>query len=379
MWLKRSHRALKLLPSIPQHVGTFLRLGLQPELDDRQEIDLQEIYLMLRLQAAALAHSQQKQEQESAKTSPQSNVGVQHSWDAVKLRMKQSKTARFQPEGKVDEEEAAHEEQEEEEGEEEENDDEGESAPVTCDPVSVELQQLETEELISPATRKTPPIPPTPPYIFSTPCYSAEFIRKKCHSDYEYAIKPASHSTERHSSTCLMSQNRVDSQSAFHTPNLAEEIYRTPQTYSVFNSEMRHAVAQPSKLHQQLNDFELWRNKIDVNENVEEVTAEVGQPSFSSTPRNGPSRDAFIACSSRLEETGVKPKRSLNFAPLEDPPHPPNFFSRSKPSKEFVASLTAIFNSRQVDKNPPPTNDRTSIGNTMTQDDFTSRGIQCNV
>jgi len=169
MWLKRSHRALKLLPSIPQHVGTFLRLGLQPELDDRQEIDLQEIYLMLRLQAAALAHSQQKQEQESVKTSPQSNVGVQHSWDAVKLRMKQSKTARFQPEGKVDE--------EEEEGEEEENDDEGESAPVTCDPVSVELQQLETEELISPATRKTPPIPPTPPYIFSTPCYSAEFIR----------------------------------------------------------------------------------------------------------------------------------------------------------------------------------------------------------
>ena len=89
--------------------------------------------------------------------------------------------------------------------------------------------------------------------------------RKKCHSDYEYAIKPASHSTERHSSTCLMSQNRVDSQSAFHTPNLAEEIYRTPQTYSVFNSEMRHAVAQPSKLHQQLNDFELWRNKIDAS------------------------------------------------------------------------------------------------------------------
>ena len=95
MWLKRSHRALKLLPTIPQHVGTFLRLGLQPELKDRQEMDLQEIYLMLRLQAAALAHSQQKLEQDGCRKV----VDQQHSWDAVKERMKQpkSKTEHFQP------------------------------------------------------------------------------------------------------------------------------------------------------------------------------------------------------------------------------------------------------------------------------------------
>ena len=113
MWLKRSHRVLKLLPSIPQHVGTFLRLGLQPELEDRQEIDLQEIYLMLRLQAAALAHSQQKQEQENGKTVPQFDSGAQHSWNTVKQRMKQSKTAHFQLDEKVNQVEMDHEETEE--------------------------------------------------------------------------------------------------------------------------------------------------------------------------------------------------------------------------------------------------------------------------
>lgn len=117
------------------------------------------------------------------------------------------------------------------------------------------------------------------------------------------------------------------------------------------------------------------------NQNVE-MTAEVGQPSFSSTPRNnGNSRpnDTFMACSSTLEETGVKPKRALNFAPLDNPSQPPGFFSRNKPSKEFVASLTAIFNSRQVNRNPLPTSDLTAIGNTLSQDDFTSRGVQCKV
>ena len=186
MWLKRSHRALKLLPSIPQHVGTFLRLGLQPELGDRQEIDLQEIYLMLRLQAAALAHSQQKQEQDSGKPVPQSNVGVQHSWNTVKKRMKQSKTAHFQPdeieneeeqtaehEGEEDREEEEREEEEEEEGEGEEE----ESVPVTCEPISVDLEQLEADEQVSRVSRTTPPIPPTPSYMFSTPPYSGEFIR----------------------------------------------------------------------------------------------------------------------------------------------------------------------------------------------------------
>ena len=62
-----------------------------------------------------------------------------------------------------------------------------------------------------------------------------------------------------------MSQGRVDSRSAFHISNPAEEIFKTPHTYSVFSSEMRHAVAQPSKLHQQLDDFELWRTKIDAS------------------------------------------------------------------------------------------------------------------
>ena len=118
-----------------------------------------------------------------------------------------------------------------------------------------------------------------------------------------------------------------------------------------------------------------------VNENVEEMTVEMCQPSFSSTPRNGSKglSDTFMACSSTLEETGVKPKRSLNFNPLENTSEPPGFFSRNKPSKEFVASLTAIFNSRHVSRKTSTNTEHATIGNTLSQDDFTSRGVQCNV
>jgi len=55
--------------SVPFHVKRFLKLGLQPESKDRQEIDLQEIFLMLRIQAAAIQQSQQKMESDSHKSS----------------------------------------------------------------------------------------------------------------------------------------------------------------------------------------------------------------------------------------------------------------------------------------------------------------------
>lgn len=60
MWLKKTNRMLNPNEAIPTHIASFLNLGLQPKLEERQEIDLQEIYLMLRLQAAALARSQHK-------------------------------------------------------------------------------------------------------------------------------------------------------------------------------------------------------------------------------------------------------------------------------------------------------------------------------
>ena len=109
MWQRDSYNKqmmLQLGPAIPLHVGSFLKLGLQPELSERREIDLQEIYLMLRLQAAAISHIQQK-ETYSQRSSPSASVPVrmtsstpiplvfaktqiqpQHEWDAVKERMK---------------------------------------------------------------------------------------------------------------------------------------------------------------------------------------------------------------------------------------------------------------------------------------------------
>lgn len=81
-------------------------------------------------------------------------------------------------------------------------------------------------------------------------------------SHSEFAIKPASHTTERHSVTCLMShQDR--STSTYHTPPCQREELLKHNAYSGFNEEMRVAVAQPCKLHREVADFETWRTKID--------------------------------------------------------------------------------------------------------------------
>jgi hypothetical protein len=109
MWQKEScnnPRMLLLGPAIPLHVGSFLKLGLQPELSERREMDLHEIYLMLRLQAAAVSHSQQKEVYQklspppvrvtSSTTIPQtfthSQIQPQHGWDAVKESFKKRRT-----------------------------------------------------------------------------------------------------------------------------------------------------------------------------------------------------------------------------------------------------------------------------------------------
>jgi len=72
MWQKKTQRMLPISDAVPVHVGSFLKLGLQPALEQREEMDLQEIYLMLRLQAAALAHNQQKETHKS--TGPPSKM-----------------------------------------------------------------------------------------------------------------------------------------------------------------------------------------------------------------------------------------------------------------------------------------------------------------
>jgi len=97
--------------AIPLHIGTFLKLGLQPDPEKRGDMDLQEIYLMLRLQAAVLCQSQQKEVQQQQQytkhqhnhqqliqeqqnrhhhqTKPRTGFKQQqHGWDAVKERMK---------------------------------------------------------------------------------------------------------------------------------------------------------------------------------------------------------------------------------------------------------------------------------------------------
>lgn len=104
MWQKENCKKPKMLPlgqAIPLHVGSFLKLGLQPELSDRREMDLQEIYLMLRLQTAAVSHSQQKESYLKSNNAPPlahltttsqilgpSQIQPQHGWDAVKERLK---------------------------------------------------------------------------------------------------------------------------------------------------------------------------------------------------------------------------------------------------------------------------------------------------
>lgn len=110
MWQKEScntSRMLPIGPAIPLHVGSFLKLGLQPELSERREMDLQEIYLMLRLQAAAVSHSQQKEVYQKSSPPPvvrmtastpvpqvfnQTQIQPQHGWDAVKESFKKRRT-----------------------------------------------------------------------------------------------------------------------------------------------------------------------------------------------------------------------------------------------------------------------------------------------
>ena len=75
-------------PAIPMHISSFLKLGLQPEMSERRDMDLQEIYLMLRLQAAVLSHSQQRKE---------NDVMNPHAWDAVKEQMKAQNNKRTTP------------------------------------------------------------------------------------------------------------------------------------------------------------------------------------------------------------------------------------------------------------------------------------------
>jgi hypothetical protein len=64
MWQMETCNNPRMLPlesDIPLHVTSFLKLGLQPELSERRGMALQEIYLMLRIQAATESRSQQKE------------------------------------------------------------------------------------------------------------------------------------------------------------------------------------------------------------------------------------------------------------------------------------------------------------------------------
>lgn len=75
MWQNDGYLEPKMLaidPTIPAHIKTFLGLGLQPELVDRRGIDLQEIHVMLRLQATLLAKKEQA-EKEPKKPPPKQN------------------------------------------------------------------------------------------------------------------------------------------------------------------------------------------------------------------------------------------------------------------------------------------------------------------
>lgn len=104
MWQRHtcsSPRMLPLDPAIPLHITSFIKLGLQPELSGRGQMDFQEIYLMLRLQAAFI-NSQPKETNPSSpplsnrkkgtnnpqvKNPPQPLPSL-HEWDAVKQRLK---------------------------------------------------------------------------------------------------------------------------------------------------------------------------------------------------------------------------------------------------------------------------------------------------
>jgi hypothetical protein len=79
----------------------------------------------------------------------------------------------------------------------------------------------------------------------------------------EFAIKPASHTTERHSINCQMSHTDRNT-STYHTPPCQrDDSLKNCNGYSGFNSEMRATVAQPAKFYRESSEFETWRNKID--------------------------------------------------------------------------------------------------------------------
>lgn len=107
-----------------------------------------------------------------------------------------------------------------------------------------------------------------------------------------------------------------------------------------------------------------------------------------------------MACSSGLEDPdfgtveentgGAKPKRSLKFSIGNNATtsRGPSYFSL-KPTKEFVASLTAIFNEKVADtqttsilkrRSPSPSEERLldpRIGDTFNEGDaIVSRGVQ---
>ena len=242
--------------------------------------------------------------------------------------------------------------------------------------------------------------------------------RASCCINRDIAIKPASHTTERHSANCFMSRGRSPaSHSIFSSSstNSRDELPKTAKVYSTFSHEMRQAVAQPKML----TDFEAWREKFDVTPyfaanllnmflililQVKEVdqkekpvsngesTVEVGDPTFSSTPKHPHQASVgFLACSSKLEDTGTKPKRSLKFPNVTLPPaSTQRFYSLNKPTTEFVASLTAIFNSKKltVPKRPDTKHlggkstasekcEEVELGFTATGANCVSRGTQC--
>ncbi|XP_046446593.1 uncharacterized protein LOC124195944 [Daphnia pulex] len=173
----------------------------------------------------------------------------------------------------------------------------------------------------------------------------------------EIAIKPASHTTERHSTYCQMSH-----------PDRNTSTYHTPPSH-------RATVAQSAKIYREPSEFETWRTKIDKKTEddnaAEESTVDV-HPSSTSTPRHQHGV-TFLACSSGLEDPeigcrsddigGAKPKRSLKFLSNGNHPHAsqvPSFFTMAKPSKEVVASLAAIFNDKAASNRTPSVPQRKS-------------------
>ncbi|XP_045035424.1 inactive serine/threonine-protein kinase TEX14-like isoform X1 [Daphnia magna] len=421
MWQKEScnnSRMLPLGPAIPLHVGSFLNLGLQPELSERREIDLQEIYMMLRLQSA-VSHSQQKEVYQKSNSPPiarmtsstpvppiynQTQIQPQHGWDAVKESFKKRRTPPPPPPplpppppGQQQVPEVLN--CTPDDGDTESN----QTVPNENTQCDVQTECNQTRQQL---TVYTTPSPNDGERFNYVPMPHQRETRNIQSS--EFAIKPASHTTERHSMNCLMAHSDR-STSTYHTPPCQRnESFKNCNAYSGFNSEMRATVAQPAKIYREAAEFETWRAKIDEaneEENAEEEsTVEVtGHPSSTSTPRHQHGV-TFLACSSGLEDPekgvgpddngGAKPKRSLKFLPNGSQPcssRIPSFYTITKPRKEFVASLTAIFNDkaatnrthsilkRRSTSTPEELLLEPNIGDTFNEGiDCISRGVQCN-